>query len=116
MKKILALLVLGLMFCGVAMAGDQDFTLVNKTGVDIAELYISPASLDSWGEDVLDVDILEDGQKVNISFSPEEEADFWDLQIVDGEGTSVTFTRLKLTEISTVTLKIVDGEAIAEFE
>ncbi len=113
--KILALaLISGLLVCGAAWAGDQDFSLVNKTGVDLAELYISPAAQDSWGPDVLDVDVLLDGGTVNIEFAPDEDAEYWDIRVVDGEGTEVVFSRLNLTEISTVTLKITEGEAIAE--
>ena len=116
MKKMMAALAIGLMMGGVAMAGDQDFTLSNKTGVEIAELYVSPASLDNWGEDVLGVDVLADGGDVNITFSPEEEADFWDLKVVDGEGASIVWTHLKLTEISKVTLKIDGDKPVAECE
>lgn len=41
-----------------AGAGEQGFTLVNRTGVEIYELYLSPASVDDWQEDVLNVDTL----------------------------------------------------------
>ena len=37
----------------VARAGDQDFTLVNKTGVEIHALHVAPHSQDEWGEDIL---------------------------------------------------------------
>jgi len=53
---------------------------------------------------------------VDITFSPDEDADFWDLKITDGEGTSVEWAHLKLTEISTVTLTIEDGKPIANCE
>ena len=33
-----------------AKAGDQDFTLVNKTGVEIHSLHVAPHSEDDWGE------------------------------------------------------------------
>src|SRR5271169_6716262 len=32
-------------------AGDQDFTLINKTGVEIHSLHVAPHSSDSWEED-----------------------------------------------------------------
>lgn len=99
-----------------ALAGEQDFTLYNETGVDIYELYVSPASTDQWEEDVLGVDVLEDGDSVDISFDRDEDADYWDLMVVDGEGSNIQWYRLKLTEISDVTLRISDGRAIAEVE
>ena len=101
---------------GPALAGAQDFVLNNATGVDIYELYVSPASTDAWEEDVLGVDVLEDGDSVEISFDRNEDADYWDLMVVDGEGTSIQWYRLKLTEIYAVTLRIEDGEAVVEVE
>ena len=38
---------------GAALAGDADFTLVNRTGYDISEVYISPANKNNWGRDRL---------------------------------------------------------------
>lgn len=116
MKKLVWTLFFSVLLSGLAMAGDQDFTLVNDTGVEIAELYISPASVDDWGEDVLTVDTLPDGQEVDIAFSRNEEADFWDIKVVDGEGNSIEWPHLKLTEISTVTLSFEDGEPTATYE
>lgn len=116
MRKILLTLFFGLMMTGPAMAGDQDFTLVNNTGVEIAELYVSAASVDDWQEDVLTTDTLPDGQEIKVHFSRQEDADFWDIKIVDGDGTSVEWPHLKLTEISTVTLAIENGEPVATYE
>src|SRR5437773_1832450 len=42
----------------------QDFTLINKTGVVIDKLYVSPANKDEWGDDILGQDQLADGQSV----------------------------------------------------
>ena len=41
-----------------ARAGDQDFTLVNKTGIEIHSLHVAPHSSDEWGEDILGKDTL----------------------------------------------------------
>lgn len=109
-----SILSLGMLVTGPALAGDQDFTLNNETGVDIYELYVSPASTDAWEEDVLGVDVLMDGDSVDIEFDRAEDADYWDLMVVDGEGSNVQWYRLKLTEISEITLRLEDGEAVAE--
>jgi hypothetical protein len=107
---------LGLLASGPVVAGEQDFTLYNETGVDIYELYVSPASTDAWEEDVLGVDVLESGDSVDISFDRSEDADYWDLMVVDSEGSNIQWYRLKLTEISEVTLSIVGGEGVASVE
>lgn len=116
MKKLILTLLFLLLTTGLAVAGEQDFTLVNATGVEIAELYVSPASVDDWQEDVLTTDTLPDGESVDIHFSRDENADFWDIKVVDGDGTSVEWAKLKLTEISQVTLAIENGEPVATFE
>src|SRR5436309_3026128 len=66
-----------------------DFTLINKTGLAIHELYVSPAKDDQWGEDILGRDVLKDGGKLDITFSPKSKACVWDMKIVDEEKDSV---------------------------
>ena len=100
----------------LAAAGTQDFTLVNETGVDIAELYIAPSASEDWEEDVLGTDILKDGASVDISFSPKLKAKTWDLMVVDGDGDEITWTELALNEISTITLHFENGKPTATLE
>lgn len=53
-----------------AIAGDQNFTLFNKTGNDIAEVYVSPASAKAWGDDVMEDEVLEDTASVPSPSTP----------------------------------------------
>jgi hypothetical protein len=99
-----------------AIAGEQDFTVHNKTGVEIHALHVSPHSSDEWGEDILGKDTLADGESLDIVFHRTEKAAHWDLRIEDKEGHSVVWESLNLKEISEVTLYIKDGKAIAEFK
>jgi hypothetical protein len=87
-----------------AFSGDQDFTLINKTGLTIDELYLSPTGDDKWGEDVLDVDTLADGAKVEISFSRAEAECMWDMKIVDADGDDVVWQKINLCKASEITL------------
>jgi hypothetical protein len=98
----------------VAFAGDQDFTLVNRTGVEIHKLYASPHSSDDWEEDILGRDTLADGDKVDITFSRHEKAAHWDLRIEDSHENAITFQNLNLKEISQVVLHYKDGKAWAD--
>lgn len=118
MKSVLCALAVGLLTMGsVAKAGEQDFTLVNDTGVEISQIFISSAAVDNWEENLLAKDeVLPSGNEVEIKFSPEENAELWDIKVMDSDGSSVTWERLKLTEITKVTLKITDGKPIAELE
>ncbi|MDP3859442.1 MAG: hypothetical protein Q8Q73_16935 [Stagnimonas sp.] len=110
-------LLLLLMAAGsAASAGEQDFTLRNRTGIEIHELYVAPSKSDEWEEDVLGQDTLADDDDLDISFSRKETAKNWDIKVVDGDGNSVEWHKLNLKEISTVTLYLKKGEAYAETE
>jgi hypothetical protein len=119
MKRLLAGLVMAavLLFAGrAAVAGEQDFVLVNHTGVEIHKIFISTSETDNWEEDVLGDETLPDGRSVKIRFAPEEDAEVWDIKIEDDEGTSIVWTGLILVNINKVTLTLEDGEAKAELE
>jgi len=100
----------------VSLAGDQDFTLVNKTGVEIHALHVSPADKEEWGPDILGKDTLGDGESAEIKFHPQEEAEKWDLKIADKEGNSIEWSDLNLLKIEKIPLHYDNGKATAEFE
>jgi hypothetical protein len=100
----------------IVVAGEQDFTLVNRTGVEIHKFYTSPHSSDDWDEDVLGKDTLADGESLDITFPKREKATHWDLRIEDSSGTAITFTDINLKETSEVTLHYKDGKAWADIK
>lgn len=117
--KFLVLCALAMTLAATASAqGDQDFTVVNATGVEIHELYVSPHSADDWQEDILGRDTLASGEFVDIMFSRKEKTKLWDLRIVDGEGNAIEWENLNLLEISKVTLHYnkKTGKAWADIE
>lgn len=117
MLALAGMLALVALLSSTALAqGKQDFTLVNVTGVEIHELYVSPHSADDWEEDILGRDTLPSGESVDITFSPKERAKLWDLKIVDGKGNSIEWESLNLLEISKVTLHYKNGKAWADLE
>lgn len=96
-----------------------DFVLVNRTGVTIDKLFVSPHDADKWGEDVLGRDVLPDGESVKISFSRSEASHVWDIRVVDGEGTALDWEQgFDLSTIEKITLKYdhTSGQGTAEFE
>lgn len=111
--------VAALAFVAVALTGpafaqrNLDFTLLNRTGLTINELYVSPSKSDDWEEDVLGRDVLAHGESVDISFSRSETSCAWDLKIVDSDGDSVSWGNLDLCEISHITLMYEDGKPTA---
>lgn len=113
---VLAMLVLLLAWVPAALAGKQDFTIVNRTTMMIHELYIAPSSQTSWDEDILGADVLAPEEEVEIVFDPNEDAELWDLAIIDGEGNTVVWGSLNLTTISKISLFQKNGETWVETE
>ncbi len=81
-----------------------DFELVNKTGKRIKGVYMSPSDVESWQDNVLS-EPMANGTSLEINFSPNSDAEIWDLKIVwAGEGEDVVWTGFNLAEISKLTL------------
>ena len=97
----------------------QDFEgyfIVNKTGVVIDQLNLSPADTDEWGGDILGVDVLPSETECEIVFAPNEQQCIWDLRIMDSEGNAIVWYDIDLCKYSVITL-FWDGEkATATFE
>jgi hypothetical protein len=104
---------------GAALAqGQQDFTLVNRTGYTINEVYVSPTRSNDWEEDVLDRDVLGDRQSVQIRFSKRENNCIYDLLIVFDDGETADWSRFDLCTVSRITLFYSrrTGQTTAEYE
>jgi hypothetical protein len=105
------------LFAGSALAGQQDFELVNDTGADIHQLFISPSNVNEWQEDVLGAEALADGDSATITFDDDEDVALWDIKVVDIEGTELYWVKLNLKKISRVTLMFdEDGNPVAGVE
>lgn len=100
----LALVAVASVTVTAAQRRNLDFTLVNKTGLDINEVYLSPTSDSEWGEDVMGKDILKNGEKVDITFSSAETDCNWDLKIVDEDDDDIIWTKLNLCTANEITL------------
>jgi hypothetical protein len=99
-----------------AFAGEQDFVLVNDTGLIIDQFYCSPATSDKWEEDILGVDVLPDSGSVSIKFSHSEEECIWDLMIVDENGDKIYWKGIDLCEAAQITLYYENNTPTAAIE
>jgi len=117
-KRMAGLLfVVGMLALTVAaFAGSQDFVAVNKTGVELHHMYVSPTAKDDWGGDILGEDVCPPDAQVTITFPDSEKASAWDLRIEDKGGNSIEWKNLKLNEISKLTLHYENGKAWADVE
>src|SRR5262249_28080340 len=100
-----------------AFANDLDFTLVNQTGRSFEGLYITATNNKDWDANILlDGKVLAAGAKIQVRFKNDAKSEFWDFNLVDDEGLSVTFNKVDLAGVDTVTLKDVNGQITAEIE
>ena len=100
-----------------AVASDLDFTLVNQTARSFEGLYITASDNKDWDANLLLTGkVLAAGEKIQVRFRNDAKSETWDFNLVDDEGLSVTFDKVRLTGVDTVTLKDINGKITAEIE
>ena len=100
-----------------ASDSDLDFTLVNQTARSFEGLYITASDNKDWDANLLlNGKVLVAGGKIRVRFKNDAKSENWDFNLVDDEGLSVTFDKVKLAGVDTVTLKDVNGQITAEIE
>ncbi|MBF0582888.1 MAG: argininosuccinate lyase [Magnetococcales bacterium] len=102
---------MGLMISSQSLVGtlmaepNQDFTLVNRTGYVIDQVFVSPAHSDDWENDVLGRDIMDDGESVPIQFSRGTTTCEWDLKVVyEVDGSSAVWHDIDLCSVSKISI------------
>ena len=100
-----------------AFASDLDFTLVNQTSRSFEGLYITAPDNKDWDANLLlNGKVLAAAGKVLVRFKNDAKSETWDFNLVDDEGLSVTFDKVKLEGAATVTLKDLNGQITAKIE
>lgn len=90
---------------GNAFAGDADFTLTNRTGYTLREVYISPSNKNAWGDDRMGKGYLDHGKSRLFRFSDKSSCT-QDLKVVfDDDESEVIWEDFDLCEINKITLK-----------
>lgn len=88
-----------------AQDAKQDFALVNKTGYELKALYVSPSKADDWGDDILGQDVLSDGQRVNVHFSPKARTCKWDLKVTySDDDSNAVWNDIDLCTVEKITI------------
>ncbi len=83
----------------------NDFTLVNKTGYVISEVYVGPTKSEEWGSDILGRETLADGEEVLIKFHPTANTDSYDIKVVyEVDDSSAIWYGYDLTTINKITI------------
>ena len=100
-----------------ASAAHHDFTLINQTGRSFEGLYITSSDNKDWDANLLlEGKVLAAGGKIHVRFKHDAKSDFWDFNLVDDEGLSVSFNKVDLANVDRITLKDVHGQITAEVE
>src|SRR6266508_2201690 len=100
-----------------AFAADLDFTLVNQTARSFEGIYITDSNNKDWDANILlDGKVLAAGGNVRVRFNSDATSETWDFNLVDDEGLSITFDKVKLAGVDMVMLKDVNGKITAEIE
>ena len=92
---------------GTAMAGSQDFTLINGTGRTISYIYLSPTSESNWiYQDELGPNkVLRPGESIFLTFSPRDNVQFWDIKVVYDNGAEDYWYGLDLYRVYSLTIR-----------
>jgi len=95
---------LALLAPSAADAARQNFTLVNNTGYTIKEVYVSTTNTNSWEEDVLGQDELDNDSSVDITFPHHAGGCYWDLKVVYDDDSDAYWKNFNLCTISEITI------------
>lgn len=87
-----------------ALAANQDFTLFNKTGYQIDEVYVSSASAKNWGADIMGANAVPNGTSVNITFPHSSSACKFDIKVKYNDGETAEWTNIDLCQYETISL------------
>ena len=110
MKKLLVLAAIGAALTtsvgatGAYAFGKQDFRIVNKTGYDIDEVYVSPSRSNNWGKDVMGDGTLDNNKYRNIVFKPNARACHYDLKVVYSDKDEAEWSDIDLCTVEKITL------------
>lgn len=100
-----------------AFASDHEFELVNQTRRSFEGFYITASNNKDWDANLLlNGEVLAAGGRIQVRFKSDTISETWDFNLVDDEGLSVTFDKVKLEGADRVTLKDINGQFTAEIE
>lgn len=95
-----------------APAVQDDYGVINKTGMTLTHLFLSPTNDNSWGEDILEKDVLANGEECGIEFDKDDEECFWDIKVIDSKDQPWTVTKVDLCKYTKVTFTMQNGRML----
>ncbi len=77
-----------------ALSSAATVEFVNQSSWDIYEIYLSPSSESSWGDDYLERDVLSKGDSLTIT---DVDPGSWDVMVVDEDGDKCVIEGVKFS-------------------
>jgi hypothetical protein len=109
-KKISFLIMFFTLLCLSVFGQERPrITIVNNTGYTVYYVYISQTATDDWEEDVMDDDVLINGDSVNVRLQYSlNVTNRYDIQLVDEDGDSYTKWDVLVTPNARIVFTIAD--------
>jgi hypothetical protein len=102
-NAVRALCVALMLVPAIGHAADRVVEVTNKTGQTMVEFYASVTSTNSWEEDILEDDVLEDGDSVDVNVDDGSGKCIYDFRGVFESGAEVVKRGVNVCQISTFT-------------
>lgn len=80
------------------------FQLSNGSGYALTELYVSPSHRDNWGDDILGLDVLLDGEAAAVTIADGRATCVYDVRFVADDGSMLEEVGLDLCTLNSYTL------------
>ncbi len=64
----------------------QEAVIINKTGFDIYNIYLTPSGMDQWSDDIQPFDVIRNGQYKVLDLSSYENEFIFDFRFIDVDG------------------------------
>jgi len=89
-----------------AQEAKQDFTLSNRTGYELKEVYVAPSDSDDWQNDVLGSGTMSNGATVDIKFRRATKTCKWDLKVVyTVDSSNAVWHNIDLCSVDKITIR-----------
>ena len=85
-------------------AEDLVFQLTNDSSVNIADFYTSPATTETWEEDVFGESVFPPGNTVEVTIADGSDQCVYDMKFVTEDGTELIEPGIDLCELGEYTL------------
>ena len=95
----------------------MEFTLLNRMGISIVEIYAAPMADSDWGGNLLEAEkALEDGDDREILLDAQQCWRYWKLRLVDEDGEESIWEAIDIAQVSEVMVYCDDdGGLCADF-